>query len=221
MRERAPRSAPRAGTPRAAPARAASAGRKHLDRDRAREPHLAREIDHAHAAAAELAVERVLAGESGLEGDEVGVERGSRHGDAVASRAPVREWDGRRSAQGECRSSARTSTRISRLHARVRRTRALDFSMADPSPHLLPQGLRPQGRRPGRAVRRLQRAHRRRCCASTTTRSTVGRRHDPPARASSASATAWSARWSTRTRRGASSRTGGSCSSARSSTIRT
>ena len=44
--------------------------RQHLDRDLAREPNLAREIHDAHAAAAELALERVLAGERGLKLDE-------------------------------------------------------------------------------------------------------------------------------------------------------
>ena len=64
-------------------------GGEDLDGDGAREPHLAGEIDGAHPAAAQFAVERVLAGESGLEGDELGVglrRHGSRWGPAARSR---------------------------------------------------------------------------------------------------------------------------------------
>ena len=53
-------------------------GREHLDRDGPREADLAGEVDDPHAAATELAVERVLAGEGGLEGDEVGSIGGMR-----------------------------------------------------------------------------------------------------------------------------------------------
>ena len=51
--------------------------RQHLDGDVAVELHVAREVDDAHAAAAELALEGVLAGERGLEVEEFGV--GMRH----------------------------------------------------------------------------------------------------------------------------------------------
>ena len=43
-----------------------------LDGDVAIELHVAREVDDAHAAAAELALERVLTGEGGLEVEELG-----------------------------------------------------------------------------------------------------------------------------------------------------
>ena len=51
--------------------------REHLDGDVAVELHVAREIDDPHPAAAELALERVLAGERRLELEEIGV--GLRH----------------------------------------------------------------------------------------------------------------------------------------------
>ena len=57
-----------------------------LDRDRAGEAHLAREVDDAHAAAAQLPVQRVLASECRLEGDEVRVVR-LRHAAKVRPRA--------------------------------------------------------------------------------------------------------------------------------------
>jgi hypothetical protein len=46
--------------------------REHLDRDVAVELYVAREEDDAHAAAAELALKRILAGEGGLEVEEFG-----------------------------------------------------------------------------------------------------------------------------------------------------
>ena len=48
--------------------------RQHLDGDVAVELHVAREVDDAHAAAAELALEGVLAGEGGLELEEFAAE---------------------------------------------------------------------------------------------------------------------------------------------------
>ena len=53
--------------------------RQHLDRDGPSQPRLAREIDDAHAAAAELPLERVLAGQCFLHRDEIDV-RGLAHG---------------------------------------------------------------------------------------------------------------------------------------------
>jgi hypothetical protein len=44
---------------------------EHLDGDVAVELHVAREVDDAHPAAAELALEGVFAGEGSLEGEEV------------------------------------------------------------------------------------------------------------------------------------------------------
>jgi hypothetical protein len=49
---------------------------QHLDGDESVELDVAREIHDAHTAAADLAFERVLAGEGGLEVEEFGVERG-------------------------------------------------------------------------------------------------------------------------------------------------
>ena len=46
--------------------------REHLDGHVAIELHVAREVDDAHAAAAELALERVLAGQGGLQVEELG-----------------------------------------------------------------------------------------------------------------------------------------------------
>jgi hypothetical protein len=43
-----------------------------LDGDVAVELHVAREVDHSHAAAAELALERVLTGQGGLQVEEFG-----------------------------------------------------------------------------------------------------------------------------------------------------
>ena len=45
--------------------------RQDLDGDVAIELHVAREVHHPHAASAELALERVLAGQGGLEGEEL------------------------------------------------------------------------------------------------------------------------------------------------------
>jgi hypothetical protein len=50
--------------------------RQQLDRDGAVQRHVARQEDDAHAAAAELAVERVAAGDGGLEVEELGGEGG-------------------------------------------------------------------------------------------------------------------------------------------------
>jgi hypothetical protein len=43
-----------------------------LDRDVAIELHVAGEVHHSHASAAELALERILAGQGGLQIEEVG-----------------------------------------------------------------------------------------------------------------------------------------------------
>jgi hypothetical protein len=51
--------------------------REDLDGDVAIELHLAREVDHAHAATAQLALERVLTGQGGLQVEELG--GGMRH----------------------------------------------------------------------------------------------------------------------------------------------
>src|SRR5439155_27247089 len=50
--------------------------RKHLDRDGAVERHIAGQQHDAHAAAAELALDRIAAGEQLLEGQEFGADRG-------------------------------------------------------------------------------------------------------------------------------------------------
>ena len=73
-------------------------GREDLDRDGPSEPDLAREVDDAHAAAADLAVERVLAGERGLEGDEVCHLRDAR---VRVAGCAVRRRDASRWASGE------------------------------------------------------------------------------------------------------------------------
>jgi hypothetical protein len=49
-----------------------------LDRHGPGEPDLAGQVHHSHTAATELAIERVLAGQRGLEGDEIGI-GGGRH----------------------------------------------------------------------------------------------------------------------------------------------
>ena len=49
-------------------------GWEHLDRDGPSEPDLTSEVDDSHPAASDLAVDRILAGECGLESDEVGHE---------------------------------------------------------------------------------------------------------------------------------------------------
>src|ERR1700689_2964650 len=54
--------------------------RQQLDRDRAVEAHLAREIDHTHPTAAELAFEGVATGHRFLEGQEERVECGVGQG---------------------------------------------------------------------------------------------------------------------------------------------
>ena len=46
-------------------------GRQDLDGDVAIELHVAREVDHPHAATAELALERVLTGQGGLQVEEL------------------------------------------------------------------------------------------------------------------------------------------------------
>src|SRR6185295_17622534 len=46
--------------------------RQNLDRDVAIEPHVAREVDDPHSATAELALERVLTGQGGLQIEEFG-----------------------------------------------------------------------------------------------------------------------------------------------------
>ena len=53
---------------------------QHLDRDEPIELDFAREVHDAHAAAAELALERVLAGDRFLEVDELSIEHASSYG---------------------------------------------------------------------------------------------------------------------------------------------
>ena len=52
-------------------------GRQDLDRDVAVELHVAREVDHPHAATTELALERVLTGQGGLQVEKL--DGGMRH----------------------------------------------------------------------------------------------------------------------------------------------
>jgi hypothetical protein len=47
-------------------------GRQHLDGDVAIELHIAREVDHAHSATAELALKRIFPSQRGLQGEELG-----------------------------------------------------------------------------------------------------------------------------------------------------
>ena len=61
-----------AGEPLARRGGAGEVGRQDLDGDVAIQLHIAREVDHSHAAAAELALERVLTGQCGLQVEELG-----------------------------------------------------------------------------------------------------------------------------------------------------
>ena len=70
--------------------------RQDLDGDVAIELHLAREVDHAHAATTELALDRILTGEGGLQGEEIGgrmghdmvITRRSKEVEVASARTP-------------------------------------------------------------------------------------------------------------------------------------
>ena len=113
--------------------------RQHFDRDLARQPDLARQIHDAHAAAAELPLEGILAGEGGLKLDKKGVGAGWSFWRF--------EW---RRAHGL---SYEPITRFT--------THGVPVLRPQRSFHVLPQGLRPQSRCPGRPCGRLRRPDRR------------------------------------------------------------